>query len=204
MPRVCSSIKHHVVYRGVSWHCLCALGEGQWQWELGRASLCKWCWSEMCVASAGQGHTDSDLGVGQSPHSAWQKNAAPYREFWAKKCPSQSLLWLRLHCRAELCPLLQNGLYFEKPQPEISSSHTAIPAWACFFPLAFHSLSSLSWSLTLKKSVCTRNCTHSSYPFHRSLAFIKTKCYCTVNSLFVVSFLPPMEVQWYTDSVFLS
>lgn len=65
-----------------------------------------------------------------------------------------------------------SGLYFEKPLPEISSSHTAIPAWACLFPLAFHSLSSVSWSLTLKTSVHSGNCTPSSYPCHRSLAFI--------------------------------
>lgn len=40
MPSLCSSIKHRVVDCGVSWHSLCAFGEGQWQWELGRASFC--------------------------------------------------------------------------------------------------------------------------------------------------------------------
>lgn len=60
MPRLCSSIKHHIV---VCPGILCVSlekdsGSGRWEGL------------EMCVASAGQGHTDSDLGACQSPHSA--------------------------------------------------------------------------------------------------------------------------------------
>lgn len=195
MPRLYSSIKHHVVYCGVCWHSLFVLGEGQWQWEMGRAGdvCCKhrpgthWWWpwcrpvSSQCLTNKGC----SSWGV-----LGWKVSITI--TFVAEASLQSRSVW--------------NGLYFENPQPEISSSHSAIPAWACWFPLAFHSLSSVSRSVTLKTSVHTRNCTPSSYPFHRSLNFIKTKCYCTVQYFFVVyvSFPPPVEVQWNTDSVFLS
>lgn len=135
--------------------------------------------------------------------------AAPCRESWGKKCPSQSLLWLRLHCRADLClpvqngPCLQSGVsFFQKPQlEEISSSHTAIPAWACLFLLAFHSLSFIS--LTLKTFVHTRNCMHSSYTLSQVTCFQQDrlllyfsflaywKLFPYVNFFFVVVAFPP-------------
>lgn len=74
--RLCSSNKHHVAY--AKGHVVCpdifslSLEMGQWQWEVRRASLCKWWWSEMYVRSAGQGHADSDLCLGLSPQSPRQ------------------------------------------------------------------------------------------------------------------------------------
>lgn len=144
--------------------------------------------------------------------------AAPCGESWSKKCSSQSLLWLRLHCRAELWLPVQNGpclqsseSFFQKCQlAEISSSHTAIPAWTCLFLLAFNSLSFISWSLTLKKFVHTRNCMHSSYPlswvtcfqhdtlllYFSFLAYRKLFPYVNFFFVLVVAFPPPAGVQW--------
>lgn len=125
----------------------------------------KWWWWEMCVASTGQGHTDSDLCVGRSPQGARQIWRLLLAESPGVKNVHRSLFCdCRLHCRAELCLPLQNELclqsgecFFWKPQQEeISSSHTAVPAWSCLLLLAFHSLSFIAWSLALETFVHAR------------------------------------------------
>lgn len=172
----------------MSWCSFFALGEGQWQWELRRASLYKWCWSEMCVASAGQGHADSDLCVGRSPPSTSQirrlllagspgvKNVHHNLcRDWGFTAEQSCACPCKTGCAYRAVKVSFRNLSWKKTAAPIQQSLLELVySFWLFIPYLLYHDHWLFRHLYILKTVCT-----AFTPFHRSLAFSKTGCYCT-------------------------
>lgn len=172
----------------------------------------------MCVASAGQGHTDSGLCVGQSPQTSWQirlllagsprvKNV--HHSLFVTEASLQSRA---VPAHAKWTVLTEWWNFLSETSGERNQQlQYSNPCLILFIPLAFHSLSLILWSLTLKTLVHTRNCMHSSYPLSQVTSFQQDrlllyfsflayrKLFPFVNFFFVIV-PPPAGIQWNVGS----